>query len=268
MATLSRYGLGLSDKKGARRAMTLLYKWAIDRVEDIDLEKLCMAEHALVQTKPISVAQGRIVFGANGRSVITINSGVSHRGKRRFVLAHELGHHLMHRNKQRLFYSCDVEALMKWKGSDQDEIDANTFAAELLMPSKWIKKTYSGQEPNVALIKDMAAAYRVSYTAALIRFVKLNLWPSAVVYSASGYIQWAMFSEDFPVQYVPFNTRVPQGTQAADLFISQQRSEEVAPTIITDWFGLVPQGVHHRWIKEQSTYFKGHDTCLSLLWTN
>ncbi|ENJ3284708.1 ImmA/IrrE family metallo-endopeptidase [Enterobacter asburiae] len=68
----------------------------------------------------------------NGRHVIAYNANDSH-SRIRFTLAHELGHHVLghtqHGKKFREYSNQDLNS-----GNYFEERDANSFAAELLMP--------------------------------------------------------------------------------------------------------------------------------------
>lgn len=68
------------------------------------------------------------IVGVNAREPIT---------RRRFTIAHELGHLLMHRGKPLLIERSarvNLRDTLSEEGSDWEEIQANQFAAELLMP--------------------------------------------------------------------------------------------------------------------------------------
>ena len=69
----------------------------------------------------------------NGKKIILVNSQITNRHRKRFVIAHELGHFLLHRDK---LYSCDCisDSTQQNVNSPVQEKEANTFANELLIP--------------------------------------------------------------------------------------------------------------------------------------
>ena len=77
---------------------------------------------------------------------ITVNTRGRSRTRQRFTLAHELGHwQLRHHTSgelpaDTLGFSGAFEDEGSHEGRSAVEIEANTFAAELLMPSPWIRK--------------------------------------------------------------------------------------------------------------------------------
>ncbi len=74
--------------------------------------------------------------------------------RKRFSVAHEIGHLLLGHPGQNS--SFDLES------KDLFEVEANLFAAELLIPYDWIKKDLSGFNTN---IKDLSLRYWVSEAA-------------------------------------------------------------------------------------------------------
>jgi Zn-dependent peptidase ImmA (M78 family) len=77
---------------------------------------------------------------------ITVNTRDRSRARQRFTLAHELGHWQLRHHTQgelpsdTLGYAGAFEDEGSHEGRSAVEVEANTFAAELLMPSPWIRK--------------------------------------------------------------------------------------------------------------------------------
>lgn len=101
--------------------------------------------------------------------------------RKRFTLAHELGHYLMHRRKSNLFvdeFAVLYRGLRPEEGVDPREVEANVFAAELLMPEDAIKTDVeadpSRAKSDVA-IRKLAARYGVSVMAMKYRLRELKL---------------------------------------------------------------------------------------------
>src|SRR6187401_1975321 len=95
----------LPSKKAERAATTLLAKHYIDDPKDIDLEGILAAENGYLIYKPMSGAQGRIVLSGDA-AIITVNSNVDDLRKRRYILAHEIGHFTLHRKLVTRTYNC------------------------------------------------------------------------------------------------------------------------------------------------------------------
>lgn len=125
----------------------------------------------------------------DGRQVIGINNMHAAR-RQRFSLAHELGHALLHIKPgtdatSAAVVSRPLEVLYRdglaSQGTNRIEIDANQFAATLLMPEQFVKEHFlaqwrSGSRPGLDLvIDDLADEFEVSSQAMRFRLVNLSL---------------------------------------------------------------------------------------------
>lgn len=81
-----------------------------------------------------------LLLRTDGRTICVINQD-HHRNRKRFSLAHEIGHFLLHPFQEsyvdRRFYARDKGSQ---EGTHPQEMEANAFAAELLMPEDLMKK--------------------------------------------------------------------------------------------------------------------------------
>lgn len=100
--------------------------------------------------------------------------------RRRFTIAHELAHFILHRNGNSLYAHRDMVADGTIKKSVEQE--ANYFAANVLMPEKLIrekaeelKDSVWGKLPNFVLIKEIADYFVVSEAAAEVRLKQLDI---------------------------------------------------------------------------------------------
>src|SRR5262249_37104822 len=101
----------------------------------------------------------------NGKAKTIRINGNHHPLRRRFSLAHELGHIALYHNDI-LFKRIDEEEIKK-----EFEQEADEFAGEILMPIRLFKACYE-LDPNLDTI---AAVFQVSRAAACVRAMKLHL---------------------------------------------------------------------------------------------
>lgn len=105
--------------------------------------------------------------------------------RRRFTVAHELGHYLLHRTSNDLFV--DNFFLMKFRGNNSytendhvDEQEANAFAAAVLMPENFIddemKNTVYRGLTEIDFIGRLAKKFEVSIPAMTYRLTNLNIF--------------------------------------------------------------------------------------------
>jgi Zn-dependent peptidase ImmA (M78 family) len=105
--------------------------------------------------------------------------------RQRFTLAHELGHYFLHQH-DRLFVDRNFQAMRRdersSKGVDVREIEANEFAAELLMPSRMLERDVDGAALDLVddeTIRALAERYRVSLQAMVFRLTNLGVLSAA-----------------------------------------------------------------------------------------
>lgn len=102
-----------------------------------------------------------LIIPIDGRIVAAVNMNQT-RTRRRFSLAHELGHHLLHPDRsiheERMTVDSEISSGCSRKKKDIYETEADMFAGELLVPLPFLKKTYkSGMSiPEVANIFDVS----------------------------------------------------------------------------------------------------------------
>jgi Zn-dependent peptidase ImmA (M78 family) len=122
-----------------------------------------------------------VLFKENGNITIAVNSE-DPPTRQRFTIAHECGHLVM-KHKGDIFVDQTIRLQrdgMSGMAVDPLEIEANGFAAELLMPRSWVLKEYekrlkgSSLKPEV-IVKDLARAFEVSPKAMEYRLANLGL---------------------------------------------------------------------------------------------
>ena len=215
-------------------AKELLYELGWSKPGDLSLEEMVYAKGASVRDAPMKGCEGRILVKGQS-SIIRVNSEITHPGKRNFVIAHELGHFLMHKNIARLFSDTN-KTLSDWYKNGPHEQEANVFAVELLMPAQLFKDKVKGKKLAISLIEDVSQYFGVSLTSAFLRYARLGDFPLMVVFIEKGIIEWKQASEDFPFQYLPLKIKVPPLTVAGDFFNGNGLEERPAKVDVIEWF--------------------------------
>jgi len=128
--------------------------------------------------------EGRIsgfLYQDGARTVIGINR--SHgSARRRFTLAHEIGHYMLHSRTTTFVDHATPPTVLRRDarssdGTDAREVEANSFAAELLMPADFIALDFETVDLDIdpeTLIQEFARRYDVSVQAMTIRLVRLG----------------------------------------------------------------------------------------------
>jgi Zn-dependent peptidase ImmA (M78 family) len=93
--------------------------------------------------------------------------------RRRFSVAHEIGHFILHRDEAPYIdKDCEIYFRAANGGDDDKEVEANQFAAELLMPLTLIRQDLSTTPPPVA--SELAKKYQVSEQAMTFRLASIR----------------------------------------------------------------------------------------------
>lgn len=147
----------------------------------VELEVLLEQQGVSLTSAPAEEQiSGFLLRRAGEVPVIGFNSSLP-RVRQRFIIAHELGHLLLH-NKSGLHVDRSLVRLggqAKSDVVDEEEVEANRFAAELLMPEKLIREEVRmigraavDDDPVIDLL---AQKYNVSRQAMTIRLTSLEV---------------------------------------------------------------------------------------------
>lgn len=133
-----------------------------------------------VVAQPLEDAVSGMLIVRSGRAAIGVNEE-HHPHRQRFTIAHEIGHYLLHRETGNLFVDSTLTFYRDDSSADgvyQQEIEANAFAAALLMPAGILKKALDDREIDLydeRTVWKLASTFGVSQQALTIRLVKLGL---------------------------------------------------------------------------------------------
>jgi Zn-dependent peptidase ImmA (M78 family) len=144
----------------------------------IDVIRIAAEQGLTVRYEPMEETVSGMLVIRDDQRVIAVNQ-THHEHRRRFTIAHELGHYFLHRDHSSVFvdavYYRDESSS---EGTKQQEIAANAFAAELLMPEEVLRARFSYQpvaDADDKLIRAAARQFGVSAQALTIRLTALGL---------------------------------------------------------------------------------------------
>ena len=240
-------------------ARRVLQSLNIEAIDEIDVEAIALFHRLFVIEGDLLGAEGRSVTHA-GAGIIRIRADIKEVERRRFIIAHEIGHCLLHKTGS--VKPCSEGDLFRYEDGNQ-EAEANWFASELLMPGRLLARACDIPEPTFTAVKQIAAACRTTLTATSIRFVQLTAERCCLVWSEGGKVKWAVRSPDFPASIERGRT-LSSFSHAADVFAGKS---------IPSGFQRTPQ---HAWLDrrvlggcdvlEETLPFKRLRAALSMLW--
>ncbi|MCZ7459189.1 ImmA/IrrE family metallo-endopeptidase [Streptomyces sp. WMMC940] len=150
----------------------------------MNVEQLAADHGALVSASPFrdGDVSGMLLRREGQPPVIGVNGAHPER-RQRFTIAHELGHLLLHPGRE-IVLDRPVRVNLRDKTSsmatDQEEIEANAFAASLLMPAEMVRRELVKLSPAVRQDPDdctarLADVFQVSTAAMGFRLINLGM---------------------------------------------------------------------------------------------
>ena len=123
----------------------------------VDLKKVAQRLYLVIEEGPMNgEIQGALVTDGNVGGIL-INSTVKSEKRRRFTLAHEIGHFVLHRNKQTFQ---DTSSELRDYTTSMMEIEANIFAAMLLMPPSLLRTNFGANKPLFEQADDLTGRFK------------------------------------------------------------------------------------------------------------
>ncbi|MCI1193824.1 ImmA/IrrE family metallo-endopeptidase [Calidifontimicrobium sp. SYSU G02091] len=185
--------------------------------------------------------------------------------RRRFTIAHELGHFILHRNTQSRF-NCDKDSV--YAGHETlrlIEREADDFAGNLLMPGDRLREWISNRRIDLHVLSAIAKRFEVSFEALCIRFIKFTPQRAILVYWDNGYAKYEWRSSSAVRTRARIRrTGDPQeplpGTLAADASV-EQAWDGVELSAAT-W---CPEEAPHMKLREFKHSYGARDRVLTLL---
>lgn len=240
--TLSRIELdGTSSPLGL---VTRILKAAPDLRYPVPIEDIAfaldIAEINEIETD--GFVGGLITDDARSSGGILVQKGLGHQ-RRRFTIAHELGHFLnpFHRPVTGEQFMCDSAAMRAWdekakKSHHKMEAEANRFASALLVPPHFLReflKPYRTADMKAAV--DVHNAFDVSKIVAARSYAEYCGECIAFVVTRHGKVLYNFRNREFPWITAQGGTAIPSGSR-----YHLHRSAEMSP--------LMTVGAEH-WIE-------------------
>ncbi|MDO9535242.1 MAG: ImmA/IrrE family metallo-endopeptidase [Bacillota bacterium] len=209
-------------------------------------------------SEPIENADA-LLLRMGSSAQILLNSNNRYLSRDSFSIAHELGHYCLPGHNQSQYY-CNVREIFSFQSSNQKEREANRFAAELLMPTSWLKNIVKTSDVSLSLIKSIAEACQTSLTATAIKIIGICPDRVGIVCSEDGIIKWTAKAKSFP--YELRTGRVDESSPVVDFFETGDLPEGSAQ--VPSFFWISSPGTHE-FINEESVSMPYLNAVLTVL---
>jgi Zn-dependent peptidase ImmA (M78 family) len=251
---------------GAIAAQRLINEFGIENPKDFSIEELIYARDIILEEKKISNSDGRIVFGKT-KTKISINSDIKYIGRRRFTLAHELGHFELHHNVN-THLEDNALTLDYFKNGGQ-EYEANQFATELLMPRDAFVSFTQGKNFSPDLLRNIADHFETSITSATFRYLELGQHPIFLFHCRNKKVIYWKNSDNY-YRKVKDITRLhpPKDSVAMEFFDNgtiYSKDESAQVIVKSTWFETDEYDSNDEYF-EYAIVTKDYNTVLSVVW--
>jgi IrrE N-terminal-like domain len=173
--------------------------------------------------EPLDDFEGGLFPSPSGkpRWLIAYNSAIRSKERIRYTVAHELGHYLLHRKPGEQIQCSPQDMSIRRGEYKRREVEANRFAAGVLMPTDDYCRQVDGQPIDLELFRFCTVRYGVSLTTAILEWLSFTPELAVLVCSRDGLIAWAVSSSPAYRNRAFFRTRdrpprpVPETSLAA-----------------------------------------------------
>ncbi|HNP37738.1 MAG TPA: ImmA/IrrE family metallo-endopeptidase [Woeseiaceae bacterium] len=230
-----------------RHAERILLDLGIQSPQQIDLEAIAWTLGAAVKYRPLEKCEATIV-GSTSRAIITINSDAIAK-RRRFSLAHEIGHWQLHRG--RLLVCSGKDIGNPAHGGLNPEKQADQFASDLVLPNYMFKPRVAKlSSVTLAAVRELANEFDVSDTATLLKLIDCNEFPIIAVCHNQARRRWFRRSHMIGGWWFPKN-ELDHESFAFDMLFAGANESNYPQKIDADaWFDF--RGADRFQVQEQS----------------
>jgi hypothetical protein len=218
-------------------------------ITSLPVDPMAIARSRDIEVKPMPESSGGVsgmLLRHGDEFGILYATHVKSDGFRNFSVSHELGHYFLEGHIDHVLPEDGAHTSHAgFVSGDPYELEADQFAAGLLMPETPFKRALGRQNPGLPVVESLAGLCRTSLTATAIRYAELTDDAVAIVISTGPIIDFCFMSDTIKslpqLTWLKKGTAVPRGTATARLNLSAQRvadgEREDADIDIMDWLG-------------------------------
>jgi Zn-dependent peptidase ImmA (M78 family) len=170
----------VSVRVAERAAATLIERFSVSAIP-VEVEDIALRLGATIVRKPLERTISGLLLREGGAKLIAVNTD-HHPRRQRFTIAHEVGHLQLHAGDYIVDSTMRVNRRNKLSSmaSDAQEIEANAFAAALLMPPALVKSALERMRDSQLgnpsrVVESLADQFGVSTEAMGYRLINLGL---------------------------------------------------------------------------------------------
>lgn len=237
----------------------------------VDPFAIASSRDIVVKAKPNTTEGASGMLLRHGDSFgIMYATHIASEGFQRFSVSHELGHYFLDGHVDQVLPKDGTHVSHAgFVTNDPFELEADHFAAGLLMPNGPFKKEINRHAPGLSAVLATAKIALTSRTSTAIRYAETTDEAVAVIVSTGSTIDYCFMSDAMKslpeLKWLRKGTELPKGTVTSTLAADRQRvlaGEQVeADADVVDWLG----GRTSAAITEEAIGLGGYGKVLTIL---
>lgn len=243
-------------------ARILLSRLNAKQPADIETIARALQLHIRSMTSPAFI--GASVRGYDGiGGLIVVNPRIRQSGRKRFTIAHEIGHYVLLDNLGSPSV-CSLADVGTWRRDSRIERAADIFAAELLLPEQEVRRIVSEHAVTFQTAERIKSTFDVSLMAAAFRCVEVADAECALVVTVNGLVKYYEPSASWNYRIVT-KRAPPKSTMARELVDEPFKGELYGIVSARAWARESRHLDLEAELWEQSIYQVEYNTILSFL---
>jgi hypothetical protein len=200
-----------------------------------------------------------MIVGTTDRAIITVNSA-SIPERRRFSLAHEIGH--WHHHRGRILFCGASDIGNPAHRTLNPESQADQFASDLVLPNYIRPRIAKMKRLSLSTVREIKEEFNVSLTATLLKLIEANRFPIVAVCHNKAKRRWFSRADMIPTWWFPRDDLDPESIAFEMLFSGAPESRFPRKIGADAWFDFRNAGRFE--IQEQS-FLLPNEEVLTLL---
>ncbi len=253
--------MGILAKANAKK---LLNEYLIKDPAKLDLYAIAGYENLFIEERDLFTSEGQLVV-KDGMGIITIDDKITEKGQKKFTIAHEMGHYF-NSGKKNGSYFCSGLDIRGIKQTITAEIDANDFAAELLMPEDWFCAFTKCKKFDKKLLSGTAEYFDIALSAAALRYAEIGNHPVAIIMSKDGVVKWNRINKYFTFHFIKNGSKINNLSYAYEFFNGEKIPDDPEEILADAWFAEDFNYKKDYFLYEQNIPMYRYNSVLTLLW--
>ncbi len=243
-------------------ARKLVEEYAIREPSEIDIEAIALDRGVYVTEGPLAGSWARLVRKGDG-GLIRVSTEITITGQKRFCVAHELGHFLLHAKVDQLEFCTSGDMLGYARRPEEPQ--ANAFAGELLMPEALLRARLDPRTVSLAALEEIGKEFTTTISATIHRVVDVGVHVCALVRSEDGVTKSFHLGRDFPFRIRETRSKLDGRTCAGEFFKDGSLVEREADVPADAWLDDI-RLTGSETVREITIPMPTYGSTLSMLW--